>query len=278
MSRRTAPLIPSTEELLRGLGDRLRLARLRRGLSAKQVAARAGMAPMTLRSLERGASGVTMGAYLAVLQVLGLEQDLNLVAQADRLGRSLQDARLSHTGRAEGTSAAIGSTKHKGAAGHVRVHTPLGRNQDSHQPRITSLLNSLPPDQALNTLDNLPDAQIRRALSALPSDQLREIAEASAKAIKGLNLENLRKTLDSLPTQQLHETLKLLSSAQVQTALATVSSEQLRNVIDSQSQAVERLRKPLEDAKTWLDSSFASSRALANLIDTPTHESKGKKR
>jgi transcriptional regulator with XRE-family HTH domain len=94
MSRKTAPLLPATDESLRQFGDRLRLARLRRRLSAKQVAERAGMNPMTLRSLERGGSGVTIGAYLAVMQVLGVEKDLDFLAQADEQGRSLQDARL----------------------------------------------------------------------------------------------------------------------------------------------------------------------------------------
>lgn len=102
MPRKVAALLPSTEELLRQLGDRLRLARRRRRLSAKQVAVRAGMAPMTLRSLERGGSGVTMGAYLAVMQVLGIERDLDLVAQADPMGRALQDARLSARSRTTG--------------------------------------------------------------------------------------------------------------------------------------------------------------------------------
>ena len=94
MAKKTAPLIPATEELLRQFADRLRLARLRRRLSAKQVAERAGMAPMTLRSLERGGSGVTMGAYLSVMQVLGIEKDLNLLGKADPVGRELQDAQL----------------------------------------------------------------------------------------------------------------------------------------------------------------------------------------
>ena len=95
MARKSAPLLPRTARLLTDLGERLKLARLRRRLTAKMVAERAGMSVMTLRSLESGGAGVTMGAYLSVMQVLGLERDLNKVGEADEMGRRLQDAQLS---------------------------------------------------------------------------------------------------------------------------------------------------------------------------------------
>ena len=94
MAKNVAPLLPPTAELLIQFGHRLRQARQRRRLTAKQLASRAGMALMTLRNLERGTPGVTIGAYLAVMQVLGIESDIDLLAKADTFGRALQDAQL----------------------------------------------------------------------------------------------------------------------------------------------------------------------------------------
>lgn len=94
MAKRTAPVLPGTERLLAAFGERLQLARRRRQLTAKQVAERAGMTVNTLRSLERGHGGVTLGAYASVMQVLGLEQDIAQWVAEDTAGRALQDAKL----------------------------------------------------------------------------------------------------------------------------------------------------------------------------------------
>ncbi|MDB5072650.1 MAG: family transcriptional regulator [Candidatus Eremiobacteraeota bacterium] len=104
MAKRIAPLLPPLERRLARLGERIRTARLRRRLSAKLVAERAGMSVMTLRNVEKGGMGVTIGAYAAVLHVLGLDGDLDAVAQADPLGRDLQDAALPRRARAKSES------------------------------------------------------------------------------------------------------------------------------------------------------------------------------
>jgi hypothetical protein len=75
------------------------------------------MSPMTLRSLERGGSGVTMGAYLAVMQVLGVEKELDLLAKTDPLGRGLQDARLP----AAKTTARVGRASPAHPAPYFRI-------------------------------------------------------------------------------------------------------------------------------------------------------------
>jgi len=92
---RTIPILfpPATRQLV-ALGERLRLARLRRKYSAASVAARSGIVRATLYRVETGQPGVSIATYVNVLRVLGLHADLDLVARDDILGRKLQDLNL----------------------------------------------------------------------------------------------------------------------------------------------------------------------------------------
>jgi transcriptional regulator with XRE-family HTH domain len=99
MGRETSILLPKHERLLVNLGENLRLARLRRKLSAEQVAERAGISRSTLHLMENGSAGISLGKLVQVLAVLGLEQDLSAVGNDDVLGRKLEDARLTETRR-----------------------------------------------------------------------------------------------------------------------------------------------------------------------------------
>ena len=95
MSKKATVILPQTQKILTQLGDQIRLARLRRRLSAELVAERAGISRMTLSNIEKGSPSVAIGSYAAVLHALnGMERDLLLVAKDDELGRKLQDLGL----------------------------------------------------------------------------------------------------------------------------------------------------------------------------------------
>ena len=100
MNKRTVTLYPSSAKELQTLGQRLKDARLRRRFSMETVCARADISRPTLYKVENGDPSVAMGIYLQVLRVLGLTEDLGLVAKEDVLGRRLQDEALPHRKRA----------------------------------------------------------------------------------------------------------------------------------------------------------------------------------
>lgn len=94
MAKKKIILLPKTRKILIELGTNIKLARLRRKLSSEQLAERANISRPTLVAIESGSPAVSIGSYLLVLQVLGLEKDLMLVARDDELGRKLQDAKI----------------------------------------------------------------------------------------------------------------------------------------------------------------------------------------
>ena len=95
MDKRTTVILPQTQRMLNQMGEQIRLARLRRRLTAELVAERAGISRVTLSNIEKGSPSVSIGSYAAVLHALnGMDKDLLLVAKDDELGRKLQDLGL----------------------------------------------------------------------------------------------------------------------------------------------------------------------------------------
>ena len=95
MKKAAYNITPGTEEVLKILGEQIKLARLRRNLTAELVAERAGISRASLWKVESGNPAVAMGIYAAVLHALGnMDKDLTLVCRDDELGRQLQDIEL----------------------------------------------------------------------------------------------------------------------------------------------------------------------------------------
>lgn len=94
MPKKSPPVFPQEQQNLTDLGERLKLARLRRKLSSMVVAQRAGISRTSLYKVEKGDAGATLGTYLRVLAVLGLDGDIKQLAADDKVGRKLQDLAL----------------------------------------------------------------------------------------------------------------------------------------------------------------------------------------
>jgi transcriptional regulator with XRE-family HTH domain len=94
MPAKQPPFYPTQKRLLTALGERLRLARLRRKLTIDIACQRAGISRMTLFRAEAGSPAIALGTLLRILAVLGLEGDLDLIARDDKAGRLLQDQAL----------------------------------------------------------------------------------------------------------------------------------------------------------------------------------------
>jgi transcriptional regulator with XRE-family HTH domain len=101
--------------MLTQLGERLRLARLRRKLSNAVVAQRSGISRTSLYKVEAGDPGASLGTYLRVMAALGLEADINALAADDKVGCKLQDLALEAPASAS-RRRALGAAPKAGAA------------------------------------------------------------------------------------------------------------------------------------------------------------------
>lgn len=86
----------AVENAVAQLGVNLRTARIKRRLTQKMVADRAGISLNTLSKLENGVPGIAVGIVGAVLLALGLDNALASVASPERDldGMILEEAAL----------------------------------------------------------------------------------------------------------------------------------------------------------------------------------------
>ena len=93
MSKFETPM--QVAEQVTQLGQRIRIARIRRGWSVADLANKAGINRNTLTALELGKPGTAVGVCFTVLWALGLDRTLDGVADpdADLHGKSLEAAR-----------------------------------------------------------------------------------------------------------------------------------------------------------------------------------------
>ena len=93
-------IMPDTENILKTMGEQIKMARLRRKLYATLVTERAGISRSTLWKVENGNPSVAVGIYAAVLHALNnMDKDLLKIAGDDELGRKLQDIELLRRGK-----------------------------------------------------------------------------------------------------------------------------------------------------------------------------------
>ena len=92
--KRQTRLFPKAVAAHGRLGENIKLARRRRGITSALMAERADLSLMTLRAIERGSPKVAMGNYMSVLFCLGMQDEMAKVGAADVRGRDIQDARL----------------------------------------------------------------------------------------------------------------------------------------------------------------------------------------
>lgn len=100
MARKKVMLASATEQTIRKVGERMKKARLRRNIRAELLAERAGISIGTLYAIEKGVSTVSVGAYVAVLCVLDMESDLDLIALDEKGKRKYREFNLYYRKRA----------------------------------------------------------------------------------------------------------------------------------------------------------------------------------
>lgn len=87
-------LFPKQQKVLTNFGEDLLLALKRRKLTKKMMCDRTGFDNKTVNKVFAGDPGVSIGVYLKVMAVLGMEENFAELAAHDEVGIKLQNIKL----------------------------------------------------------------------------------------------------------------------------------------------------------------------------------------
>ena len=91
VKKKSVDVLPETQIILGELGERIKMARLRRQMSVEDVAERSGISRTTLWAIEKGSPSVAIGAYASVLHTLDkMDADLINIAKDELLSKKIQ--------------------------------------------------------------------------------------------------------------------------------------------------------------------------------------------
>ncbi|NWD57161.1 helix-turn-helix transcriptional regulator [Pseudomonas veronii] len=92
------------DELLKGIGSGIEIARQRRRLKISTICSRAGITRQTYQRLRQGEAGVSLGVLMNVLSALDLEEGMASIAapELDQVGITMSLAREPDRIRIEG--------------------------------------------------------------------------------------------------------------------------------------------------------------------------------
>lgn len=84
-------MAPEMLDRIRALGKRIKQARIHRKWRQADLVNRSGLSRSTIESIERGAPGTSISSYFHVLWIMGLDRELEIIADPglDREGLSL---------------------------------------------------------------------------------------------------------------------------------------------------------------------------------------------
>lgn len=124
MAKRVPPVRPQHAKRIEALGQRLRTARVARGMTQANLAERVGVDRTTIGKLEAGDPSTSLSTVLRVLSTLGLDEDIDRIAATDEVGAQLAASSLRRPSPRRRTA--------NPAAGVDAYPSRQARPQDSH--------------------------------------------------------------------------------------------------------------------------------------------------